>query len=84
MIVRYCIGIIAVILLLATSSYAQWSSGYDNYMTPSIDEGAIGSGYDNYMTPGIDEGAIGSGYDNYMTPGIDEGSINYGTGNSPW
>ena len=47
MIIGYCIGVIAVILLLATSSYAQWSSGYDSYMTPSIDEGAINYGTRN-------------------------------------
>ena len=58
-------------------SIAGHAQGYDNYMTPSIDEGAWGSGYDNYMTPGIDEGAIGSGFDNYMTPGIDEGAIGW-------
>ena len=44
MIIRYCIGFIAVILLLATSSYAQWGSGRDDIFTPDINEGAIGYG----------------------------------------
>ena len=54
-------GFIAVILLLATSSYAQWGSGRDDIFTPHINEGAIGSGRDDIFTPDINEGAIGYG-----------------------
>ena len=61
MIIRYCIGFIAVILLLATSSYAQWGSSYDDPFTSDINEGSIGSGYDDPFTSGINEGAVGYG-----------------------
>ena len=56
--------VIALVLSFSTSAYAQWGSGYDDYTTPNINEGAIGSGYDDYTTPNINEGAFGSNYGN--------------------
>ena len=46
-------------ILLCLVSFGLTVHGYDNFMTPDIDEGAIGSGYNNSITPGIYEGVIG-------------------------
>ena len=47
---------ILMILTLCSSIAAPVYSGYDDYSTPNINEGAIGS-YDDYSTPNINEGS---------------------------
>ena len=76
----YFFCVIVLVLSFSTSTYAQWGSGYDDYTTDGVNEGAVGSGYDDYTTGGVNEGAIGSGYDDYTTPNINEGAFgsNYG------
>ena len=56
------------------------AKGYDNFLTPSIDEGAIGSGMDNFLTPLINEGPIGLNFINPYSSGIGSNSF----GGSLW
>ncbi len=48
------IGLILLSVLFPEFSFGE---GFDDLMTPDINEGAISSGFDDFMTPGINEGA---------------------------
>ena len=49
------IKILTILALFSTIGVPVYS-GYDDYSTPNINEGAIGS-YDDYSTPNINEGS---------------------------
>ncbi len=65
---KKAVKMMVVLIIGALFANTLIAQGYDNFMTPDIDEGSIGTGYDNFMTPDIDEGSI-------MIPDIDEGSL---------
>ena len=49
----------ALLALISFSCPQALAQSTDNYLTESVDEGAIGTGRDNFLTEDIDEGAIG-------------------------
>jgi len=74
-------NIILGLLLSFCLTSVGFAQGYDDPLTPGIDEGAIGSGYDNPLTKDVNEGKIGSDHDDTdvfnFSEGVEKGMESY-------